>query len=523
MKRTALILFLLLNCWVARLYAQVDSLRKPSTLVFHVAYIDFNTVRQIQTTSFSNVINNNLWSNISDMQTAFGLTYLVGLSKNIDFTAAVDGSATDYLFKDNTYNGSNKFLLDANVGVNIKLLSDRHTIVPYVSVGAGFSMYQGKTGVYIPIGAGLQFNVFNQAFVFTNMQYNRGLTSFVNNYMQYSIGVGTCLVKRKKAAPFAKPVTLPLKADTTPVIAKTPVKNLVITVTDLQTGLPLPLVEVTVNSPDGKLTMLTDATGKATFNQLKAADYTVSGTLNGIATTGQQLLKAGFDIAGADINLAITQNDPRFTLTGTVINKGTHTPEGNVSVGADNLTQNSSNSAQSLPGSGVFSLQLAAESDFVVSGKKAGYISNIEKVSTKGLTRSTTLYVKLELGVEQALPDKTIMLSNIYYDTGSSKIKPIASSDLEKLVKFLKDNPDVKIEIDSHTDSRGSAILNMKLSQARAQEVDNYLQKNGIDKTRLIPKGYGATKLTNGCKPGIKCTEAQHEQNRRTEFKVVGG
>ncbi len=88
-------------------------------------------------------------------------------------------------------------------------------------------------------------------------------------------------------------------------------------------------------------------------------------------------------------------------------------------------------------------------------------------------------------------------------------------------MKFLKDNPELKIEIDSHTDSRGSAANNLKLSQARAQEVVNYLQKNGIDKARLIAKGYGATRLVNGCKVGVKCTDAQNEQNRRTEFKVI--
>jgi outer membrane protein OmpA-like peptidoglycan-associated protein len=235
----------------------------------------------------------------------------------------------------------------------------------------------------------------------------------------------------------------------------------------------------------------------------------------------QAISKNNFDIPGNEIKMNIKHNDPRFTLNGIVNNKSTNQPEGNVTINITNITQNSSVDGQSRAGDGTFSMQLEAGSDFTVSGKKAGYISNIEKVSTKGLNRSTTLYVKLELGIEQALPDKTISLSNIYYDLGSSKIRPNASSDLEKLVKFLKDNPDVKIEIASHTDSRGSAATNLKLSQARAQEVVNYLQKNGIAKSRLIPKGYGATRLINGCAKGVKCTEAQHEQNRRTEFEVL--
>ena len=185
------------------------------------------------------------------------------------------------------------------------------------------------------------------------------------------------------------------------------------------------------------------------------------------------------------------------------------------------MTQNSTINQQNQLNDGTFSIQLEAAGDFTVSGKKAGYISNIEKVSTRGLIRSTTLYVKLELEIEEARPDKVITLTNIYYDSGSSRIRPDASSDLGKLIKFLLDNPDFTIEIASHSDSRGSDASNLVLSQARAQEVVNYMQKNGINKNRIIPKGYGETRLINGCSNSVNCTDAQHEQNRRTEFKVI--
>jgi outer membrane protein OmpA-like peptidoglycan-associated protein len=285
--------------------------------------------------------------------------------------------------------------------------------------------------------------------------------------------------------------------------------------------LPLATVDVIINGSDGKIEAFTDTGGHAVFNDVKAADYTLSGSLNGISTTVQAIAKNSFDVPGPEIKASITHNDPRFTLSGIASNKSSNKPEGDVAVEINNLTQSSLANVQSQATDGTFNVQLAAGSDFTVSGKKAGYISNIENVSTKGLNRSTTLYVKLALGIEQALPDKTISLSNIYYDTGSSKIRSDASSDLEKLVKFLKDNPGITIEIDSHTDSRGNAASNLKLSQARAQEVVNYLQKNGVSKARLIPKGFGATRLLNGCKVGVKCTEAQHKQNRRTEFKVL--
>ncbi|MFI5138268.1 MAG: OmpA family protein [Sphingobacteriales bacterium] len=524
MKR--IILIALLSFLVLRLCAQESPAVKPSTIVFHVFYNDFNTAQLIRTTSFNNVFNKHLWSRIGDMQMGFGFNYLKGISRNLDFVSSLDGSSTDYLFKNGIYNGSNQFLLDINAGLNLKLLGDNHTIVPYLSAGAGFSMYQGKTGLYVPVGAGLQFNLFNEAFVFTNIQYRRALSAEVNDHFQYNIGIGTSIGKKKPVKPVENPV-LPvnpvkiIQPDTTPVIAKIPVKNIAVTVTDEQTGLPLAAVDVIINGADGKTEAFTDSSGHTVFTAVKAADYTLGGSLNGISTTVQAIAKNSFDVSGPEIRVSITHNDPRFTLSGIVSNKSSNKPEGDVSVEINNLTQSRLANVQSQATNGTFNVQLTAASDFTISGKKAGYISNIEKVSTKGLNRGTTLYVKLALGIEQALQDKTISLSNIYYDTGSSKIRADASSDLEKLVKFLKDNPGITIEIDSHTDSRGNAANNLKLSQARAQEVVNYLQKNGVSKARLIPKGFGATRLVNGCKVGVKCTEAQRKQNRRTEFKAL--
>ena len=86
---------------------------------------------------------------------------------------------------------------------------------------------------------------------------------------------------------------------------------------------------------------------------------------------------------------------------------------------------------------------------------------------------------------------------------------------------FLTDNPSLTIEIASHSDSRGSSATNLVLSKKRAQEVVNYLKGKGISGNRMRAMGYGETKLLNGCKDGVKCTEEQHEQNRRTEFKVI--
>src|SRR5665647_1400570 len=187
----------LLSCLVLQLSAQENEEKKPATLIFHFFYNDFKTAQQIRTSSFKNVLDNHLWSKFGEMQMGFGFNYLKEIKPKIDFVASLDGSSTDYLYKDGTTHGSSALLLDANAGVNLKLLTDRHKVVPYLSAGLGASLYNGKSGFYLPLGAGVQFNLFNEAFVLTNIQYRNALTSAVNNHFQSNIGVGTSLGKKK--------------------------------------------------------------------------------------------------------------------------------------------------------------------------------------------------------------------------------------------------------------------------------------------------------------------------------------
>jgi peptidoglycan-associated lipoprotein len=113
-------------------------------------------------------------------------------------------------------------------------------------------------------------------------------------------------------------------------------------------------------------------------------------------------------------------------------------------------------------------------------------------------------------------------IKTIYYDLNKSNIRGDAAPELDKVVQALNDNPTVKIELGSHTDSRSSAQYNQALSQRRADAAIKYIISKGIDPARLRAKGYGESQLVNKCADGIPCTEEEHQQNRRTEFKVFG-
>jgi len=109
----------------------------------------------------------------------------------------------------------------------------------------------------------------------------------------------------------------------------------------------------------------------------------------------------------------------------------------------------------------------------------------------------------------------------IYFDFGKAEFGHEVEESLNQIIRLLADNPDMVIEIGAHTDSRGNAAFNQALSQKRAVSVMNYLVRKGVEKSRVIAKGYGETKLLNKCADGVVCTEEEHKANRRTEFKVM--
>jgi outer membrane protein OmpA-like peptidoglycan-associated protein len=124
--------------------------------------------------------------------------------------------------------------------------------------------------------------------------------------------------------------------------------------------------------------------------------------------------------------------------------------------------------------------------------------------------------------LEKIIINKPIVLENIYYDLDKWNIRPDAAVELDKLITILNDNPKIVIELGSHTDSRAPDSYNMSLSDRRAKSAADYIvKKGGIDSSRITGKGYGETMLVNSCKNKVRCTEADHQKNRRTEFKVV--
>lgn len=123
--------------------------------------------------------------------------------------------------------------------------------------------------------------------------------------------------------------------------------------------------------------------------------------------------------------------------------------------------------------------------------------------------------------LERIVLNKEIAIENIYYDLNKATLRSDALHELDKIVRVLHDNPTIKIELSSHTDSRGGDDYNYQLSQRRAESAVNYIISQGIDSSRMVAKGYGETKPVNQCTNGVPCGKDLHQANRRTEFKVT--
>lgn len=174
-------------------------------------------------------------------------------------------------------------------------------------------------------------------------------------------------------------------------------------------------------------------------------------------------------------------------------------------------------------GSFVFE-DLDSNTKYTVRTTKEGYSEVVTNTPTKD-NEVISLDVKLEkledlIVLEEGI--KKIKLNMIFFDFDKSNIRNDAAEELDKLVAVMKENPSMVIKIESHTDSRGSAVYNKYLSDRRAKSTRAYIISKGIDPKRIESAiGYGEERLLNGCDGSIRCTSAQHQLNRRSEFIIV--
>ena len=174
---------------------------------------------------------------------------------------------------------------------------------------------------------------------------------------------------------------------------------------------------------------------------------------------------------------------------------------------------------------GKFSTFLKCEKNFTALASKDDYENTKQEfITTKKAKQALELQLKRKIDSSEikVVKDKVIVnIDPIYFDLNSDKITKTAARELDKVVAIMKKYPKLKIEGGSHTDSRGGDAFNIKLSQRRADSTVAYIIRHGIDPDRITAKGYGETQPINRCVNGVRCSESEYQQNRRTEFVIL--
>jgi len=171
---------------------------------------------------------------------------------------------------------------------------------------------------------------------------------------------------------------------------------------------------------------------------------------------------------------------------------------------------------------GKVQFNLDWETDYKLTLFKEGWFAKSAAFTTKGMDPGIIEIERyVDLAFEEIVLEKAIKIENIHYDFNKFTIRDDAKPELDKIVKMMLDNPTVKIELSSHTDSRGGDKYNLVLSDSRAKAAAKYIVENGVASNRIHGKGYGENTPVNGCSNGVDCSEDEHQANRRTEFKVL--
>jgi len=170
---------------------------------------------------------------------------------------------------------------------------------------------------------------------------------------------------------------------------------------------------------------------------------------------------------------------------------------------------------------GDYFFELEKGKDYTLKANAEDFYLQTYDISTKNIEESDTLEKDFFM---QKMSIHPIVVKNIYYEFDKSVLLDSSKTVIDTtLLKVLKENPNIKVEIGSHTDSRGSDSYNKRLSQQRAQSVVNYLINKGVERQRLVAKGYGETKpiAPNKNQNGSDNPEGR-QMNRRTEFRIIG-
>ncbi|GAB3270530.1 hypothetical protein GCM10027347_41280 [Larkinella harenae] len=295
-------------------------------------------------------------------------------------------------------------------------------------------------------------------------------------------------------------------------------KQLNIYVYDAKTNEPIPVADVrVVKAGVNQDLRFTDSEGKTSFCVDANIDYEFKAIKEGFATNSLRfstMTQSEKPVMTLSIYLEKSENT---LVKGTVKTEVNQQPAPGVTV---TLRNDKDNSEQKVVtgADGKYEFEMKPGAPYTLTTQKNRYTANREQIPKIKSGKNPRLIEK-----QQGIYGEgdVFVLKNIYYDYNKFFIRPDAARELDHVAVLLKKYPEMKIELRSHTDSRASDAYNLQLSTYRARATVDYLVNRGIEPGRLSAQGYGESEILNGCTDEVACPESKHQQNRRTEFKIM--
>jgi OOP family OmpA-OmpF porin len=205
-----LLMFLLVPGLLQVAFGQDNAYIKQPLLGVNFLFNDFNGANYFNKFGLNRAIRDKQLGQFKNMAPGLAINYLKGISQHLDLSVGLGGSFLDYPISGKAPFGNDNLLLEGDVSVNAKMLTDKYWFTPYVSAGVGASKYKGYYGAMVPLGVGLQVNFYDEAFLFINGQYRMSITENTANHLYYSIGVAGNIANKKEPKIMAPPPPPPV-------------------------------------------------------------------------------------------------------------------------------------------------------------------------------------------------------------------------------------------------------------------------------------------------------------------------
>lgn len=294
--------------------------------------------------------------------------------------------------------------------------------------------------------------------------------------------------------------------------------NVQITATDVESGLVVQ--EVKPNASTGKyLLILNPGTEGKTYSVSYEADGYQPMNISITIPPNSSYNEIEKELLLQAINLE-SKTLGTINITGTVTDQlGNYIPGASIVV-KDNVSGQLINTYYTSTDSGKYYFILNRGQNYNLSYEAKGFLFQSANVNVPKQPEYSVLTKDIVL--DKVKVGSKIVLNNIFFDSNKANLRKESAIELNKLIQFMKDYPDLKVEVSGHTDSKGNDATNLKLSQLRSQSVVNALVKKGIDKSRLVAKGYGETQpIAPNTLPNGKPDPAGMQLNRRVELKII--